>query len=164
MQKLFDFTDPAVVQRWRPMNDRVMGGVSMGALEPTAEGARFCGEVSFERNGGFASVRASVETIDLSGASGLELELRGDGKRYRLNFHAETDPSSLLHRAPFETRSDGWQRISIPFDAFQPTVRGRLVRTRSAGRSAIDSFGLMIADRQEGPFSLELRSIAVVQP
>jgi hypothetical protein len=159
VRTLFDFSEAATARRWHPLNDRVMGGVSLGALEATTEGVRFFGEVSFERNGGFASVRAPIEPIDLSAAEGLELVVRGDGKRYKVNFHSQTDPSSMLHRASFETLDAEWETVRVRFDQFVPTVRGRAVRVQSAGRAAIDSFGLMISDRQEGPFCLELKSI-----
>jgi len=161
VRTLFDFSEAATARRWHPLNDRVMGGISLGALEATEEGARFFGEVSFERNGGFASVRASVAPIDLSAAEGLELVVRGDGKRYKVNFHSQADPSSLLHRASFETANGDWEKARVRFDEFVPTVRGRAVRVQSAGRAAIDSFGLMISDRQDGVFCLELKSIEV---
>ncbi len=55
---LFDFSDPRSVALWDPINDGVMGGVSRGQLRHDPAGhAVFAGHVSFENNGGFASVR-----------------------------------------------------------------------------------------------------------
>ena len=55
---LFDFSDPAAVAEWAPIDDRVMGGVSHSRLRHDPAGhAVFEGQVSLDRGGGFASVR-----------------------------------------------------------------------------------------------------------
>jgi len=78
--QLFDFSMPEAAGRWRSLNDSVMGGVSDGAMVPVVDQldtsggechARFTGVVRMERNGGFASVRASLGSgIDLSAFKG----------------------------------------------------------------------------------------------
>ena len=58
-QMLYDFSSEGAVEEWISINDVVMGGISTGGLERTPEGtAVFSGNVSLERNGGFASVRS----------------------------------------------------------------------------------------------------------
>ncbi len=55
---LIDFADPSTVALWNPINDGVMGGVSSSQMRHDPAGhAVFTGRVSFENNGGFASVR-----------------------------------------------------------------------------------------------------------
>ena len=57
---LFDFSDPAPVDAWAAIDDRVMGGISRSRLRHDRAGhAVFEGTVCLERNGGFASVRSS---------------------------------------------------------------------------------------------------------
>jgi hypothetical protein len=61
---LFDFTTDVNMDRWAVMNDGVMGGLSKGKLEVTAEGhGRFSGTVSLENYGGFTSIRCAVADI-----------------------------------------------------------------------------------------------------
>ena len=60
--ELFDFSDPRAAEAWRAIDDRVMGGVSRSRLRHDRAGhAVFEGDVSLERNGGFASVRSSLD-------------------------------------------------------------------------------------------------------
>jgi hypothetical protein len=55
--------------QWATVDDRVMGGISRSELRSAPTGhAVFEGEVSLERNGGFASVRSSPGERGLPGA------------------------------------------------------------------------------------------------
>ena len=57
---LFSFADPTSVDAWTPIDDRVMGGISKSRLRHDPAGhVVFEGNMSLERNGGFASVRSS---------------------------------------------------------------------------------------------------------
>ena len=83
---LFDFTHEDAIGAWVSVNDVVMGGVSNGRLEATGNGTvAFTGFVSLEQGGGFASVRSRPQEHDLGGKSGLQLRVRGDGQRYKVN-------------------------------------------------------------------------------
>jgi len=67
-----------------------MGGVSTSTSRVTDAGTlEFAGEVSLENNGGFASVRAGTDSLDLSAYDEWVLRVRGDGKRYA--FSVQTD-------------------------------------------------------------------------
>lgn len=156
--KLIDFSSAAELDDWMPVNDGVMGGRSTGGLEHSADGtALFAGCVSFENGGGFASTRSKPRNFDLGGRAGLTLRVRGDGRRYKLNLKTDGQLDGVLYRVTFETRPDAWQVLSFGFDEFVPTFRGRLVPTAPPmDPSRIASLGLMISDRQEGPFRLEI--------
>jgi len=83
---LFDFSTERTVGAWVSIDDVVMGGVSSSRLEATgSDTAVFTGLVSLENNGGFASVRSRPEEHDLGGYSGLEIRIRGDGRRYKIS-------------------------------------------------------------------------------
>ena len=74
---LFDFSDPAIVSDWAPIDDRVMGGISRSKLRHDLAGhAAFEGTVSLERNGGFASVRSSPGVRGQAGATACLIEAR----------------------------------------------------------------------------------------
>ena len=156
---LFDFSSAADADDWRTINDTVMGGVSTSEFVATDDGAAFRGTVSLEHGGGFASVRAPEDAYDLSGADGLRLGARGDGKRYMLTLY--TRPGGRIsYRVPFQP-VDAWDTYDLAFDALTPFRRGRRVPDAPAFTpSAVHALGFLIGDNQDGPFRLTLRTIA----
>jgi NADH dehydrogenase [ubiquinone] 1 alpha subcomplex assembly factor 1 len=144
--------------QWGSIDDGVMGGLSNSRLERTAEGTGvFEGRVSLANNGGFASVRAALGPTDLSAFHGVRIRFRGDGKRYRLRFHSSAGFDGIAYQASFDSAPNKWQEVSIPFSDFRPTFRGRLLTdVEPLDSSSVQQVGLMIADRQEGPFRLEI--------
>lgn len=154
---LVDFSDQPV-GAWRPINDGVMGGLSSSKLRPTTDGtAVFEGNVSLENNGGFASVRHALGRRDLSNRSGIEIRVRGDGRRYRLRLHTHGGMDGVAYQAGFRSEADAWETVRLPFRDFEPSFRGR----RPAGAPPLDTatieqIGIMIADKQPGPFRLEV--------
>ena len=159
---LFDFADPLVVDAWHAIDDRVMGGVSLSTRRHDPEGhAVFEGQVSLERNGGFASVRSSPAQRGMAGAEICLLDLRGPSKRFKLNLLTDDAFDSINYQASFAP-SATWQTLCIPLSAFHATFRGREVPGAPALDPArIRQVGLMIADRQAGPFALAIRRISL---
>jgi monofunctional biosynthetic peptidoglycan transglycosylase len=143
---------------WRAVNDGVMGGLSQSLLRATDDGTVvFMGVVSLENNGGFASVRTSLDETDLSEYAGLAVRVFGDGKRYRLRLRTDDRFDGIAYQATFETTGDVWQLVEIPFVSFVPTYRGRTVRDAPLlDTTKIHQIGFMIADKQKGPFRLEI--------
>lgn len=156
--------DAAEIARWRSVDDVVMGGVSSSRLSGGPEGVGvFEGEVSLANNGGFASVRRPVGPLDLSRHTGVALRVRGDGRRYRLRLRTDERLDGIAWQAGFDTVAGEWRVLTLPFEAFAPSYRGR----RPAGVGPVDAsriaqVGLMIADRQAGPFRLEIDWIRAV--
>ena len=87
---LYDFTRPDACP-WPAIDDVVMGGVSRSSMRMEEGSAVFSGVVSLDHGGGFASVRSQPSLWDLGDYIGIELTLRGDGRRYKLRL--KTDPS-----------------------------------------------------------------------
>ncbi len=157
---LFDFSDPEVVDLFQPIDDQVMGGISASRMIAQGDHAVFAGEVSFENFGGFASVRSFPGSYDLGGFEGLELEVCGDGKAYKLSLTTDMRFDSVVYRARFIPADTGWSTARIPFTDFKATFRGDVVPgAPPLDPSGIITFGLLISDKQEGPFRLELSSI-----
>jgi monofunctional biosynthetic peptidoglycan transglycosylase len=143
---------------WSVIDDVVMGGVSRSRMHRTERNTGlFEGELSLENNGGFASVRADLGRLDLSGFTGLVLRVRGDGRTYQVRLRTDDRFDGIAYRARFATRDDAWQTHRIAFDAFTPTFRGRnLSDVPPLDRRRIHQLGFMPADRSPGPFSLEI--------
>ena len=154
---LVDFRMPGALHGWVAVNDGVMGGHSSGALVPCTGGAAFTGRVSFEDGGGFASVRASRRDWPTAGARGFALQVRGDGGRSRYTLRGE---DGIQYQAGFTGGAD-WATIELPLADFVPRHRGRtLAGAPPLVPGAIRTLGFLIADRQSGPFQLEIASIA----
>jgi NADH dehydrogenase [ubiquinone] 1 alpha subcomplex assembly factor 1 len=161
---LFDFSDPAAVGAWAPIDDRVMGGISRSRLRHDPAGhAVFEGVVSLERNGGFASVRCAPGANGLPGARACVLEVGGDARRFKLSLLTDDRFDGLNHQAGFATDGSDWQTLRIPLTDFRPSFRGREVPGAPAlDPAGIRQVGLMIAERQAGPFALRIRRIGLV--
>jgi monofunctional biosynthetic peptidoglycan transglycosylase len=162
MVKIMDFSAGSVP--WRNIDDRVMGGVSSSRMVIADGVAIFSGVVSLERNGGFASVRSTPGQHDLGDFDGLVLRVLGDGNRYSVRVRTEDSFDGVSYQAKIEPAAGEWQEVFVPFDRFQPVYRGRLVAGyRALDPAAIRSFGLLIADKQSGPFRLEIEWIAGIR-
>ena len=70
---------------WHALNDTVMGGRSQGNCRIASTGLEFEGTL-VEEGGGFISCRSPLFSppLDLSSSEGLELELLGAGRRFKL--------------------------------------------------------------------------------
>ena len=160
-ETLFLFDRPEAVAAWSAIDDRVMGGVSRSALRFDPAGhAVFSGQVSPDNNGGFASVRASVSTPVTTDIDAIELLVRGDGHRYKLNLRTDRGFDGVNYQAAFALPAGQWATLRLSLDVFQPSWRGRAVPDAPPLRGArIEQVGLMIADRQFGAFALAIGAI-----
>ena len=167
---LFDFAKtPDLAGRWRSLNDGVMGGVSDGRMRSAISGthAVFEGTVRLENNGGFSSVRASFGSgIDLSQFQGFYMDVRpGDeasaGKEYLLIVKDDECMTTQVNfKAKFGTgKKGGWERVKVPFAAFdRPERMGRAVMRGALRTEAVCEVGLMVlkGEGNVGAFALDV--------
>ena len=148
---------------WRSVNDGVMGGLSAGGMEQSDEGLKFVGRLSLENNGGFSSVRRLV-VQDLSSATRVRLEVRGDGRDYQFRIRQSNRFDGVAWSAAFPT-TDKWESIEIALDEFTAVFRGRTVtQAGPVVPSEIQQIGFLLADKNAGRFELEIRSIEFLGP
>ena len=122
---LFDFSDPRSVALWNPIDDGVMGGVSRSRFRHDPAGhAVFAGHVSFENNGGFASVRCQPCDLGRKGVVAYLLEVRGDGKRYKLNLRTDNGFDGVNYQARLEAPAAIWTTCRLASADFLPSWRG----------------------------------------
>lgn len=117
---------------WQPLNDTIMGGRSSGVVVAGSEGLRLTAVVEPD-GGGFVSCRSPLfdPPLDLAAYGALELELDGDGRRYKLAVACsdgvagltELIPGGLRWVAEFSTRPHGTSTVVIPFSRLTPSVR-----------------------------------------
>lgn len=151
---------PDLETQWRIVNDGVMGGRSRSSVARIEDGYRFSGYLSLENNGGFASTRVRPATTDLSKADGLRLRVRGDGRTYQIRIRMNGRRDGVAYAVEFSTREGQWIEWSIPFEVFQPTWRGRLVRDApTLDPARIQQLTFMIADGQQATFQLDINTV-----
>lgn len=165
MQTLFTFTGDPAAPAWRAVNDGVMGGVSQGTARLTENGMRFEGTLSLDNNGGFASVRQPVQ-LDLSGYSAIRLKVRGDGRVYQLRL--ETDArygwrGPVSFSGEFKTAANEWVEVSVRFADLDQTWRGQELSGYPFRADRIQLVGILLADKQPGPFQIEVAWIAATE-
>lgn len=160
---LLQFDDPADVALWRPVDDVVMGGVSSSSFARAEPGiASFSGSVSLENSGGFASVRTPPRDWDTAGATAFVLRVRGDGKTYKFTLRTSDGFDGLQYQARFSPPSGEWTDVRLGVEDFVATFRGRKVPfAPSLDPAKIRALGLMISDKQAGPFELLVDSIGI---
>jgi Complex I intermediate-associated protein 30 (CIA30) len=156
-----------VPQRWQVINDGVMGGRSRSEVSASqtgmlVQGLLFHGQISLDNRGGFASARCRF-TQGFTGINGFRLTVRGDGRNYQFRLRADERSGSIAWQAVFST--DGSEQvIDLPLTSFEPVFRGRKVEDASELKPAeMYLLGFMLADRQPGPFALEVHSIETLR-
>jgi hypothetical protein len=157
---LTDFTSTSADLGWYVVNDNVMGGRSEGGFQQEEGELIFTGRTN-TNGGGFSSIRSQPAQLDLSNYTGIELKIRGDGRRYtwRLTTEARWRGKQISYWADFETRDDTWTTVNIPFGDFIPRYRGYQLEGSALDAAQITGMGLMIYDNEDGPFELRLASV-----
>jgi hypothetical protein len=146
-------------QRWYVVNDSVMGGVSNSKMTQSEESLIFEGNLSLENNGGFASIRTQINAQGQN-THKIILRVKGDGQTYQLRLRTNDYLDGAAYARSFTTKNNEWLNITfIPSD-FNLTYRGRSIPDQpEINFNNIKQLGLMIADKQEGNFKLEVAQI-----
>ena len=163
MRPLFNFDNSPQEPRWVAVNDGVMGGRSSGTAVVVDGQLQFSGVLSLENNGGFASVRSVGHEFDLGDATTVVLRMRGDGRRYQLRLATDARYRGMpvAFGAEIEARAGEWTEVRVPLSSLNATVRGSAVQDALLDPSQVREFGLLIADKCEGAFTLAVDWIAV---
>ncbi|XP_052201356.1 uncharacterized protein LOC127807505 isoform X3 [Diospyros lotus] len=164
---------------WGALDDVVMGGVSESTIQFDPTGGEnggptgvFKGVVSTANNGGFTSIRTRNFSApeNLSAYDGLELRVKGDGRRYKLIVRTSRDWDTVGYTSGFDTLEGQWQSVRVPFTSLRPIFRARTVADApSFEPSNIISLQLMFSKFEydgklnptfkEGAFQLPVSSI-----
>ncbi len=171
---VFDFTTPKddLKNTWGAVDDVVMGGVSESDIRFVDGVAVFAGNVSTQNSGGFASVRTKNfdSPCNLAGYEGVELRVKGDGKRYKFLIRTETKWDGTAYSSSIDTVSNSWISVRIPFASLIPVFRAKTLKDSAPiDSSNIYSFQLMLSKFEydgelnpkfsPGGFALQVESI-----
>lgn len=171
---IFDFTKPTedLKNIWGALDDVVMGGVSESNIKLGYDSARFFGNVSTANSGGFASVRTRnfEPSLNLSSYEGIQLRVKGDGKRYKFIIRCEERWDGIGYCYSFDTVYNIWITVNIPFDQLIPVFRAKTIKNgQPFDQSKVTSVQLMLSKFEydgalnpkfsPGIFELEIESI-----
>lgn len=155
---IYDFTKAKNVNDWYVVNDGVMGGLSKGKLTKNYDGhAVFEGYVTTENNGGFTSVRYPFYTLDVSKYKAVKIKLKGDGKPYQFRIK-EKENQRHSYIQEFDTSGD-WETITIPFESFYPSFRGRKLDMSNYSGKTMEEVTFLIGNKKKESFQLEIERI-----
>lgn len=149
---------------WRAVNDNVMGGRSLGRVMVRDGLLKFEGSINTQ-GGGFASIRRTVELGELVGAKAVSLRLKGDGRQYRLTLRDDKQVRgrAVSYQATFPTYTKGqWQNVRIDLEGLRASIFGQPIAAGELDLASVWSIGIIIADGQDGPFSLHLERLELL--
>lgn len=157
---------------WGAVDDVVMGGVSESNIRLVENTALFAGNISTANSGGFASIRTRnfSPAFDLSVYEGIDLRLKGDGKRYKFLLRTDTKWDGTAYSFSFNTVPNIWMTVRIPFSQMIPVFRAKTLNNYPPiNKTQISSFQLMLSKFEydgelnpqfsAGSFNLQLESI-----
>jgi NADH dehydrogenase [ubiquinone] 1 alpha subcomplex assembly factor 1 len=163
MRPIISFDDNAHEPRWVAVNDGVMGGRSSGVPMVADGKLSFTGVLSLANNGGFSSIRSVGREFDLHGVTAVVLRIRGDGRPYQLRLATDVrfQGIAVSYGAAFATTAGKWTEVRVPLAILKPTVRGISLQGPTFDASQVREIGLLIADKREGVFALDVDWIGV---
>jgi NADH dehydrogenase [ubiquinone] 1 alpha subcomplex assembly factor 1 len=113
----------------------------------------------------YKNALGQLELFDLSEYDGLEFRVRGDGRKFTVNVQTEDYIKEDLYQAFLITRGGPfWEEIQLSFDSFILTNRGYVqdFHIKFAPQN-VRTIGVLLADRTNGPFRLEIDYIKAVE-
>ena len=157
---LYDFSQNSLKSDWQIVDDVVMGGRSEGKFSINEEGnGIFQGKVSLENNGGFSSLRHSLNA-KVGNNTKVRITLKGDGKAYQ--FRIKSSPYDR-HSYISEFQTTGvWQEVVIPLSAMYPAFRGRKLEISNFNSAQISELALLIGNKEAENFRLEISKIELI--
>ena len=156
---LFDFSKISDLDKWRIVDDVVMGGVSDGNLKINENGnAVFYGDVSLENNGGFSSIRHEFDTPkNTNSLKKIVIVVKGDGKNYQFRIKDKSN-NYYSYTKEFST-TKSWENISLELSDFEPIYRGRKLNFPNFSSTQIEEISILIGNKKNESFQLEIDKI-----
>lgn len=157
---LYDFSVNSSRLDWQVVDDVVMGGRSNGEFFLNDKGfGVFQGNVSLENNGGFSSIRHSLQ-VKVTHQTKVKITLRGDGKTYQFRIR----PSNFERHSfisEFQTTGE-WEEVEIELSSMYPAFRGRKLNIPNFNSDQISEIVFLIGNKKQEKFRLEISKIELI--
>ena len=153
-----DFGQDADGQRWRVVNDGVMGGLSYGQARLMEDKVLFQGEISLDNNGGFSSLRSPYGRFDLSQYKTVTIRLKTQGQGFALQLYRSRVWYEPYLRHAIQAEEGEWTTVTIPLADFENTRVGRTNGQTARQEWLANTIQLSFINtgKKAGPFILEV--------
>ncbi len=145
-------------RNWRVILDGVMGGLSQGEAVLRENSIYFKGSVSLANNGGFASLKAPFDPIDLSKYSTLKIRLKSTGISFAFTLETERRFYMPNFKHSIQTESEDWETLTVPLADFKAYRLGRPMgkAVTKADLEKIIRIGIITNEKREEDFEVEV--------
>ncbi|ESP01620.1 hypothetical protein LOTGIDRAFT_95635, partial [Lottia gigantea] len=181
-ENIWKFHDPETIDKWIVTSDKDnIEGMSKAHFQFSENKTGvFHGYLNtetvkdgFNRYAGYCNIRSpgnyesGFDVYDFDPFNTLLLKVRGDGRNYLLTIGQQKFydvQNHDLYCYPLHTRGGPyWQTVMIPFSKFFLTSKGRLQdKQEPLNGSRVSNIGISCQDGFDGPFHLEIDSIALL--
>lgn len=180
---IWEFKGPESLERWTVSSDQEIGGKSEVYLKMgrTGQSCFLHGNLNSTpprdgetRYSGYCSMRSRQpqssfnrkKHYDWSPFNTLHLRVRGDGRPWMINVATETyfshQKDDIYCYFLYTRGGPYWQEVKIPFSKFFLSSRGRVQDDQHPlWLDKVNTVGLTLADKTDGPFQLEIDFIGV---
>ena len=157
-EQQIDFGQGKDGSNWYIINDGVMGGLSQGDGVLEVNSLRFFGSVSLKNNGGFSSLRAPFQNMDLSRYETVEMRVRGKGQSFGFSMETSRAWYQPNYKVTFRPKAEEWEVLRFPLREFGMYRIGQRVGKNISEEALanIIRIGFITNDKKEGPFELEI--------
>tara|TARA_B110000495_G_scaffold195872_1_gene203986 strand:+ start:3267 stop:4511 length:1245 start_codon:yes stop_codon:yes gene_type:complete len=155
---IFEFDNSNEGRDWQIVLDGVMGGLSTGNISVENGSLFFTGETSLKNNGGFSSIRASMDSNDMDAFDAIQLRVRGDGRTWIFGTRGSNSMGANSYWSKFETKKNEWIKVTIPINEMERHSFGNRL-AGSINPDEIIGVEFYMYDKKAGPFKLEVDSI-----
>ncbi|MFY0629670.1 MAG: CIA30 family protein [Flavobacteriaceae bacterium] len=155
---IFDFNKKSNINRWRIVDDTVMGGRSSSQFKLNSDGyGVFEGNVSLANNGGFSSVRYQLKKTEVTQYTGIKIRLKGDGKNYQ--FRVKNNSNNYYSYITTFSTTNEWQEVKIALKDMYPSFRGRRLNGQNFSHDFINQIVFLIGNKKDEKFKLIIDKI-----
>jgi len=147
-------------QSWSVVDDRVMGGMSQSQMDVMADGIRWSGTLSYEQNGGFASMRSTWNPGCIAGMKAVRMRVRGSSDEFAFRMSSSQRYYDPVAEWKFKPTGE-WAWLCFDLEASEITVLGRSTGSKLDPRDVakIARLGFMRKSGDAGPFWLEVSAL-----
>ncbi len=144
---------------WRIVNDGVMGGLSKGQKVLTENSIVFKGEVSLDNNGGFSSLRHSLENNNkIAKFEELKIRYRSSGISQAITFAVSRRWYVPNYKTSIKNTNGEWKTIRIKLTDFKKYYIGRAMNESLVTETLeeIIQIGIITDEKKYGDFEFEV--------
>ena len=145
-------------QDWMIVNDGVMGGLSQSTATFTDNSLLFKGTLSLKNNGGFASIRSGKGKFDLSKYGTVKIRFRSTGRDFDLRFATSELYFKPNYKHSFSSATGKWETVELKISDFKEYTMGQISGS-TINKDVLENIlriGIILSDKKEGPFEIEL--------